>query len=247
MPRAAKQHHIELRKKRILRQAGFKLARPTTPQRLRITFAKGEETKYISHLDLMRLWERTFRRAQVPLAYSRGFNPRPKIAVAAPLPVGFTSRGEVMDIVLERRISPYNFAKCLAPHLPPGLDVLSVEEVYPQLPSLQSQVRSAEYRVTVSWDGSQEEMQGRLLAERVRQLLSAEQLLRQRRSKHYDLRPLIEDLWVEGKEANGWVLGMRLRAGDEGTGRPDEVLDALGLAEEPHAVRREKLLFGLDK
>jgi radical SAM-linked protein len=213
--------------------------------RLRIAFAKGEEIKYISHLDLMRLWERTLRRARVPLAYSHGFNPGPKIAMAAALPVGFTSRGEVMDIVLERHISPYNFAKGLAPHLPPGLEVLSVEEVYPKLPSLQSQVRAAEYRVTVAWDGPQEEMEEKLLAERVRRLLSAEQLLRQRRGKDYDLRPLIEELWVEGKEAGGWVLGMRLRAGSQGAGRPDEVLDALGLAEEARAVRRERLLFGL--
>jgi radical SAM-linked protein len=205
--------------------------------RLRIAFTKGEEIKYISHLDLMRLWERTLRRARVPLAYSRGFNPRPKIAFAAPLPVGFTSRGEVMDVVLERRMSPYKFAKGLAPHLPPGLEVLSVEEVYPKLPSLQSQVRSAEYRVTVSWDGSQEEVEGKL-----HELLTTESLLRQRRGKDYDLRPLIEALWVERKGADGWVLGMRLRAGDQGTGRPDEVLDALGLAEEPHAIRRERLL-----
>ena len=217
--------------------------KPTIQQRLRITFAKGEEIKYISHLDLMRLWERTLRRARVPLVYSHGFNPRPKIAVAAPLPVGFTSRGEVMDIVLERRISPYNFAKGLVPHLPPGLEVLSVEEVYPKLPSLQSQVRAAEYRVTVSWDGSQEEMEGKLLAEQVRQLLVAKQLPRQRRGKDYDLRPLIEDLWVEGKETDGWVLGMRLRAGSQGTGRPDEVLDALGLAEKLYVVRRERLLM----
>jgi radical SAM-linked protein len=213
--------------------------------RLRIAFAKGEEIKYISHLDLMRLWERALRRARVPLAYSHGFNPRPKIAVAAPLPVGFTSRGEVMDIVLERRISPYNAAKSLALHLPPGLELLSVEEVYPKLPSLQSQVRAAEYRVIMAWDVSWEEVEGKLLAERVRQLLLTEQLLRQRRGKDYDLRPLIEDLWVEGKEADGWVLGMRLRAGGQGTGRPDEVLDALGLADEAHAIQRERLLFGL--
>jgi radical SAM-linked protein len=223
--------------------------KPTTQQRLRITFAKGEEIKYISHLDLMRLWERTLRRARLPLAYSHGFNPRPKIAVAAPLPVGFTSRGEVMDVVLDRHISPYNavstseFAKGLVPHLPPGLEVLSVEEVYPKLPSLQSQVRAAEYWVTVFWDGSQEEMEGKLLAEQVRQLLVTEQLPRQRRGKDYDLRPLIEDLWVEGKEADGWVLGMRLRAGSQGTGRPDEVLDALGLAEKLYVVRRERLLM----
>ena len=212
--------------------------KPTIQQRLRVTFAKGEEIKYISHLDLMRLWERILRRARLPLAYSHGFNPRPKIAVAAPLPVGFTSRGEVMDIVLERHISPYNFAKGLVPHLPPGLEVLSVEEVYPKLPSLQSQVRAAEYRVTVSWDGSQEEMEGKL-----EELLSTEQLPRQRRGKDYDLRPLIEDLWVEGKETDGWVLGMRLRAGSQGTGRPDEVLDALGLVEKLYVVRRERLLM----
>jgi radical SAM-linked protein len=211
----------------------------TTKQRLRITFAKGEEIKYISHLDLMRLWERILRRARVPLAYSQGFNPRPKIAIAAALPVGFTSRGEVMDIVLERRLSPYNFARGLALHLPPGLELLSVEEVYPKLPSLQSQVRSAEYRVMVAWDGTQGEMAGKL-----RQLLSTERLSRQRRGKDYDLRPLIEDLWVEGKEGDAWVLGMHLRAGDRGAGRPDEVLDALGLAEGSYAVRRERLLFG---
>ena len=157
--------------------------KPTVQQRLRITFAKGEEIKYISHLDLMRLWERTLRRARAPLAYSQGFNPRPKMAVAAPLPVGLTSRGEVMDIVLERVISPYNFARGLTRHLPPGLELLSVEEVYPKLPSLQSQARSAEYQVTVSWDGSQEGVK-----EKLRELLSAEQLLRQRRGKDYDLR-----------------------------------------------------------
>jgi radical SAM-linked protein len=211
-------------------------------QRLRITFAKGEELKYISHLDLMRLWERVCRRAGVPLAYSHGFNPRPKITIAAALPVGFTSRGEVMDVILERPISPLNFAKSLAPHLPPGLELLSVEEVYAKLPSLQSQVRSAEYRVTVSWNGSREELE-----EKLQGLLSAERLLRQRRGQDYDLRPLIEGLWVEGKEGDSWVLGMRLRAGSEGTGRPDEVLEALDLAEESHAVQRERLLFGLDK
>jgi radical SAM-linked protein len=213
-------------------------------QRLRITFAKGKEIKYISHLDLMRLWERVLRRARVPLAYSLGFNPRPKIAIAAALPVGFTSRGEVMDVVLERRLSPRDFARRLVSQLPAGLELLSVEEVYPKLPSLQSQVRAAEYRVTVAWDRAREEMGGKLLTEQVRQLLTAESLPRQRRGKDYDLHPLIEALWVEGKEPDGWVLGMRLRAGAQGTGRPDEVLDALGLAEVVHAVRRERLLFG---
>jgi len=71
-------------------------------QRLRITFAKGETLKYISHLDLARAWERALRRAGVPLAYSQGFNPRPKMAFAAALPVGYTATAEMVDILLEK-------------------------------------------------------------------------------------------------------------------------------------------------
>ena len=67
-------------------------------QRIRISFSRGEKVKYISHLDLMRLWERALRRASIPIAYSQGFSPHPKISIAAPLPIGVTSDGEFMDI-----------------------------------------------------------------------------------------------------------------------------------------------------
>ncbi len=226
---------------------------PKTRQRLRITFAKGEPIKYISHLDLMRTWERALRRAQVPLAYSKGFNPRPKISIASALPVGFTGRGEVMDIVLSRHISPYNFAKRLKPHLPPGLEILSAEEVYLRLPSLQSQMRYAEYRVVVESEETLAEME-----ERVEEVLSAQSLPRQRERKgrvtEYDLRPLIDDLWIEGldstrspdrrREGTACVLGMRLQSDSQATGRPDEVLEAMGLSELPRSIERTRCLFG---
>jgi radical SAM-linked protein len=222
-------------------------------QRLRITFAKGEPIKYISHLDLMRTWERALRRAQVPLAYSKGFNPRPKISIASALPVGFTGRGEVMDIVLSRHTSPSNFAKRLKPHLPPGLEVLSVEEVYLRLPSLQSQMRYAEYRVVVESEKTLAEME-----KRVEEVLSAQSLPRQRERKgrvtEYDLRPLIDDLWIEGlgsvrspdrrREETACVLGMRLQSDSQATGRPDEVLEAMGLGELPRSIERTRCLFG---
>jgi radical SAM-linked protein len=222
-------------------------------QRLRITFAKGEPIKYISHLDLMRTWERALRRAQVPLAYSEGFNPRPKISIASALPVGFTGRGEVMDIVLSRHTSPYNLIKRLKPHLPPGLEVLSVEEVYLRLPSLQSQMRYAEYRVVVESEETLAEME-----KRVEEVLSAQSLSRQRERKgrvtEYDLRPLIDDLWIEGlgsarspdrrREGTACVLGMRLQSDSQATGRPDEVLEAMGLGELPRSIERTRCLFG---
>jgi len=214
-----------------------------TRQRLRITFAKGEPIKYISHLDLMRTWERALRRAQVPLAYSEGFNPRPKISIAAPLPVGFTGRGEVMDIVLSRRTSPYSFAKRLKPHLPPGLEILSVEEVYLSLPSLPSQMRYAEYRVVVEREETLVEME-----KRVEQVLSAQSLPRQRERKgkvtEYDLRPLIDNLWIESREGTTCVLEMRLQSDSQATGRPDEVLEAMGLGDMPRSIERTRCLFG---
>ena len=207
-------------------------------QRLRITFVKGEEVKYISHLDLMRLWTRALRRASIPVVHSKGFNPRPKISIAAPLAVGFTGQNEVMDLLLERPIAPRDFATSVGKQLPAGISLAEVEEVYATLPSLQSQVQSAEYRVTMeARDGKQE------IQDRLEDLLSSEHLPRQRRGKTYDLRPLIEKLSLEEKTEGCYVVGMRLLTGDQGTGRPDEVLAELGLGDLVKAVTRTRLYF----
>jgi hypothetical protein len=113
-----------------------------------------------------------------------------------------------------------------------------VQEVYATVPALQTQVQGAEYLATVAVgeDGSQ-------LEERITSLLGSFQLPRERRGKGYDLRPLIEELWLETQEAGHSVLGMRLRAGERGTGRPDEVLDELGLADQVKSITRTRLHF----
>ena len=105
-------------------------------QRLRVTFARGEEVKYITHLDLMRFWERALRRAGIPLAYSEGFSPSPRLALAAPLPVGVTSSGELMDVYLAKRVASQHFVKAVSGQVPPGIAVLGVREVGLGLPSL---------------------------------------------------------------------------------------------------------------
>jgi len=199
-------------------------------QRIRFTFSKGEEIRYISHLDMMRLWKRALRRANVPLAYSKGFNPQPKISIAAPLPVGFTGEGEVMDIVLERPVSLASLARSVKKQIPLGITLKEVREVYMALPSLQSQVRFAEYTVSPLDD---EEVQNR-----IEELLATEALPRERRGKKYDLRPLIDDLRLEGSS-----LWMRLKHDAQGAGRPDEVLAALGLERAGKAIHRTRLIF----
>ena len=73
--------------------------------RARITFSKSGPLRYIGHLDLQTLWERAARRAGLPLAYSNGFHPQAKIYFAAALPLGFSSRAEVMDMRLKTDIA----------------------------------------------------------------------------------------------------------------------------------------------
>lgn len=223
------------------------VARDETPvQRLRVQFSKGERLAYISHLDLARTWERAFRRAGLPLAHSQGFNPRPRYQLAAALPVGVTGRSEFLDLWLTEAMGPGDLEARLRPCLPPGLEVLHVEETDLRGPALQAQTRAADYRAVVR---NQEPAEA--VSSRVRALLAAPLILRQRQHKGklqtYDLRPLIQTVTVERGPAGEHVLNMRLQLSPEGAGRPDEVLEALGLTLDPHCIERTNLCFEFDK
>lgn len=192
--------------------------------RLRVTFFKGGLLAYTSHLDLVRAWERSLRRAGVPLAYSHGFNPRPRLQLAAALPLGHIGEAELLDVWLERLMSVGDFAKALVPMLPNGLTVSQVHRVNLKEPALQTRVVAAEYRVTVEWDERVDHVETRI--ERV---LSAAELPQERRGRQYDLRPLIERLWLEQAGESEVVLGMQLAARGGATARPEAVLESLGM------------------
>ena len=211
--------------------------------RLRVTFAKTEAMRYTGHLDLQRAWERILRRAGLPLAYSQGFNPRPKINLAAALPLGFTSRCEVADIWLEQDHAPTEIESRLRAAAPPGVEVLSIEAVDLTAPKLPKLVRTAVYVVTLL-----ESVPTNDLAMRIERVLGAENLMRERRGKLYDLRPLIEDLRaIEPSSTGKQRIRMRLAARSGATGRPDEVLAALGISPHNARVQRTKLVFAESK
>lgn len=215
-------------------------------QRLRIGFAKGEPIKYISHLDLTRTWERAFRRAGLPVAYSQGFNPRPRFQIAAALPVGVTGRAELLDVWLSEPVALAEVGDRLRPALPSGLEVLAVEEAELRAPSLQAQMRAADYRAVVHSPEPVESLRGR-----VQTLLDAPTLPRQRHHKGkwqtYDLRPLVQTVTVAAGRAGESVIEMRLQASPQGAGRADEVLDVLGLSMVPHSIERTTLHLEFDK
>lgn len=201
--------------------------------RLRITFSKTGALRYTGHLDLHKIWERTLRRAGLPLAYSQGFHPQPKIQIAAALPLGFLGREEMVDIWLETADSPPPDPARIQSAAPPGLVILSVEQVAERAPALQTQVVAAEYEVALLEAGA-----GAGLEQRVADLLARESLLRTRRGKGYDLRPLIQSLaW------RGGVLQMTLTAREGATGRPEEVLDELGIPLEKTRIERTHLIL----
>ena len=209
----------------------------TDMHRLRITFTKDDLIKYSSHLDLARMWERTLRRAGVPLAYAGGFNPRPKLQLAAALPLGHTGETELLDVWLEGPMPTEDLARALAPVTPDGLTVKQVVQVPLKEPALQTQIVSAEYRVTVEWVESSEQVDARIA-----QVLATEELPSERRGRRYDLRPLIERLWIEGTGRGTVVLGMQLAARAGATARPEAVLETLGMGTAFAQYHRRQLM-----
>jgi radical SAM-linked protein len=210
--------------------------------RLRLKFSRGNKLKFLSHLDLMRLWERALRRAGMTPAYSEGFSPHPKISLAAPLPVGVTSSAEMMDVFLGTRVTPGHFVQKVVPQLPEGIAIVDISPVGIQLPSLQSRVRLAEYVVEIRTEKSGTEVEAELSVMKSREQLSWHHS-RDTGEKYYDLRALIDDLWLAGEIENGCKIGMRLRCGPLGSGRPEQVIKALGFEEVPESIERTKLIF----
>ena len=208
--------------------------------RLRIRFSRGEEIKYISHLDIIRMWHRAFRRAGIELAYSDGFNPHPRLALASPLPLGVTSEAELMDVYTEKLITPHNFMAAVKACLPPGMAIIQTASVALPLPSMQAQLRHAEFQVRVSLSPDID------LAARIAELLEKESIPWQHQRdtgvKSYDLRPLIEEIRIVNLEDCEAMLEMRLRCDSNGSGRPEQVVKALGL-DFPLSIHRTRLLL----
>lgn len=188
----------------------------------------------------MRLWQRVFRRAGVPLAYSEGFNPHPRISLAAPLAIGVTTEADLMEVFCTRWMSPHWFTVAIEHQSPPGIRLLQVHSIPLSQPSLQSLVRYAEYKVEVETERDAKDIELAL-----RSLLSTEQLPWQHQRdtgiRSYDLRTLIDDLWLVDWQPSSCTIGMRLRCDSSGSGRPEQVAAALGFAQHPQSMHRTRL------
>jgi radical SAM family uncharacterized protein/radical SAM-linked protein len=136
--------------------AGNYVPNPERVQRLRVWFGKQGDMALVSHLDLLRLFDRVVRRSQIPIAFTGGFHPGPRIAPAQALMLGATSSGEIVDFELTQNLDVETFKHTLSTYLPEGLPIYHVEPIDLKAPSATQAVHQAEYVLSVALtDGKQ--------------------------------------------------------------------------------------------
>ena len=200
--------------------------------------------------DLVTELERAFREANLPLSYTRALKPRPRIKLAANLPVGLELRGEVVEAYFDDLV-PVDRIQAAGENFPDGIALRDAKEVWHGFPSAASQLRAAEYEVEV---GGDEELTSDALRGAVVRLLAKDELPSMRRrgeserrsdAGDRDLRPLIEDVEVleVNEKAHTARLRTVLRLDPSGAGRPEDVVAALDLPIRARKAVRTRLLF----
>jgi radical SAM-linked protein len=191
-------------------------------------FAKGEDVKWVSHLETMRVLERALRRARIAMAYTEGFNPRPRLAMGPALSAGMTSEAELVAIFLAKRMDPEDLKERLNVQLPPAFRLHAVWAIpsYGKKQTL-GDIDTADYIAAVKGPADAEE-----LARRAVGLLSCSEIpftrFREKKTQELDLRPLILKLSVSATGSTV-AVNMSLRTGSGGGVRPQEVLEQLGI------------------
>lgn len=195
--------------------------------RYRLRFSKEGPARYSSHLDMVRFFDRSTRRAGLPVAFSEGFNPHPKFSFAAPLPVGIAGLEEYMDMDLKDHLEPAEVARRLDRNLPEGYKVLAVKEIPERSPALMSVLARAEYlaTATIPTDYSQEKLNSAL-----EELLNKQEIIVTRevkgKRKEVDIRSGIFRL-AGGVKGHILEINMELLIGSTGNVRPEEILKLL--------------------
>jgi radical SAM family uncharacterized protein/radical SAM-linked protein len=200
-----------------------------TGTRFRMKYSKNGPTRFIGHLDLVRIFDRVMRREGIPVAYSQGFHPHPKISFGPPLPLGMSSVAEYVDFSLS---APFqDIGRTLAKGLMNGMEVISVRPIYEKAESLTKIITLAEYRVTCKIDEQVVENIGRLL-ERDHILINRES---KNGMKEVDVRPGIIDIAIAG-DGSGFTMMLGLESGK--SAKPSEILELISCSGQSVTVTR---------
>jgi radical SAM-linked protein len=205
--------------------------------RIRIFYQKTLPLRFTSALDLQRIWERSLRRADLRIMYSQGFHPQPKIQLGIPLPLGFISDDECVDIWLENEVICDHLIKILEPNVPDGILINDIIQIEDHASPVVTTITVSEYLVKF-WSIDTTD---KILQVLIDDLLQQTSILRvKRKGKQYDLRPLILELRVSDKTErdSGYHISMKIVSKPNQTGRADEVLLSMGFVLNDFLVKK---------
>lgn len=165
--------------------------------RIIAAFQKDKGISYTSHLDVQRTLQRAFRRANLPLAYTKGFNPHPKLSFATALATGFSSAGEWIDVELEQDVSPEDFIARTNAALPSGMRFVTAFVADDTIGTLSKLLCSARYTISLFWENPVSKAQ---IEAALKQLLNEKEVIVQKKTKSgirpTDIRPEILEAFV---------------------------------------------------
>lgn len=193
---------------------------------IRLKYKKGHQVKYISHLDIVRSFERALRRAKLPVAYSKGFSPRPKISFSIALPVGTTSEGEYADIEFSEDITAKVVLNRLNNTLPEGISIIKARLLNDGRDVKLSRLNRALYEVHIKKEGISLE----LLKDNISRLMNSGEITiikkTKSRKRKINIIPLIDNIKLKEEELI-FKIFMVLSVGQQGTLAPAIIIDLL--------------------
>ena len=207
-------------------------------------FEKSPRLRHIGHLDIQRAVQRALRRSGLPVSYSKGFNPHILLTFASALSTGYSGKREIMEVQLEREVTPEAFLAAMNGAMPPDMQLSEAKVLPDQHVALMAAVQAADYTIDILDDAA-----ARAFADKLADFLRQESVIAMRRTKsgmkETDIRPLIHTLTMEGNALHAvMTLTERLAC------KPGMLLDALaafcGLEAAPRAMVVRNALLGLD-
>ncbi|MEC7810483.1 MAG: TIGR03936 family radical SAM-associated protein [Actinomycetota bacterium] len=217
---------------------------------LRVRYTKLGKVRFVGHRDVARIWERALRKAEIPVLYSQGFSPHPRISFGLALPTGFESEAEYLDIYLDedfflKDFNPISINENLSNSLPNGMDVLALGEVETSEDSLQEAVDSCVWQVQIAGVSIEDFEVSR------EKLISSEifEIERQRKGKIFieNVRPQVHSITVTGKTAEDFNILTELGTKPRVL-RPTDLLRAINPElRTKNVLRKEQIILQEDE
>jgi radical SAM-linked protein len=196
---------------------------------IRLKFTKGNEVKYISHLDLMRVFQRALRRTGIPVSYSSGFNPHQEISFGAPLSLGVTSNAEYVDLKLAEQMDVREIEELLNSSLPEGIRILEGMKLGDSHKSAMSLVTHARYLIKMHI----EDLAAGELNKSIEAFISREhiKIMKEQPKKDFelkevDIKPMIVNMELIESEEAMHTVSCLLLSGSRGNLKPELLMKA---------------------